>query len=101
MRKSRKGRNPIGSSFEDFLREQGLYAEVREAAAKTVLAWQISQEMKRQKLSKAAMARKLGTSPTEIYRVLDPRNDSVSLATLKKAAAALGKRLHLELIDAA
>jgi len=101
MRKPKKVRSAIGSSFESFLREQGLYEEVREVAAKTVLAWQISQEMKRQKLSKAAMARKLGTSPTEIYRVLDPRNDAVSLATLKKAAAALGKRLHLELVDAA
>ncbi|HUK08848.1 MAG TPA: XRE family transcriptional regulator [Stellaceae bacterium] len=100
MRKGKKDRGPIGSSFEDFLREQGLYEEAREAAVKSVLAWQISEEMKRQKLSKAAMARKLGTSPTEIYRVLDPRNHAVSLATLMKAAAVLGKRLHLELVDA-
>lgn len=55
--------------------------------------------MKDQGMSKTALAAKLGTSRTEVYRVLDPKNDTVSLATMKKAAAAVGKKLRLELID--
>jgi antitoxin HicB len=74
--------------------------EVYEHALKAVLAWQLEQAMKRQKLSKAALAKRLGTSRTEIYRVLDPENEAVSLGTLKKAAAAVGKKLRLELVDA-
>jgi antitoxin HicB len=91
---------PAGETLEAFLEEQGIRDEVYEHALKAVLAWQLGQEMKRQKLSKAALAKRLGTSRTEIYRVLDPENEAVSLGTLKKAAAAVGKKLRLELVDA-
>ncbi|HEX6842915.1 MAG TPA: helix-turn-helix domain-containing protein [Stellaceae bacterium] len=98
-----KGRDtgPVGSSFDDWLREEGIREEVRMAAAKAVLAWQLAQEMKRLKLSKAAFAARLGTSKSQVYRVLDPENETVSIETLKKAAAAVGKKLRLELVDAA
>ncbi len=97
----RRGPGPVGSSFDDWLREEGIYDEVRMATAKAVLAWQLAQQMKRLKMSKAAFAAKLGTSKSQVYRVLDPKNDAVSLATLKKAAAAVGKKLRLRLVDAA
>ena len=93
-------RGPVGETFEDFLEEQGIRDEVYEHAIKAVLAWQLAEAMRRQNLTKKALAEKLGTSRTEIYRVLDPQNEAVSLGTLKRAAAALGKRLKLDLVDA-
>ncbi len=100
MARRKRDPGPIGETFESFLEEQGIRDEVREHALKAVLAWRLGDEMRRQKLSKAALAKRLGTSRTEIYRVLDPENEAVSLGTLKKAAAALGKRLRLDLVDA-
>jgi antitoxin HicB len=92
---------PAGDTFETFLEQQGIRDEVYEHAIKAVLAWELGQAMKRQKLTKTALAVRLGTSRTEIYRLLDPNNDAVSLATLKRAAAAVGKRLKVDLVDAA
>ncbi len=100
MARRKRDPGPIGETFESFLEEQGIRDEVYEHALKAVLAWRLGDEMRRQKLSKAALAKRLGTSRTEIYRVLDPENEAVSLGTLKKAAAALGKRLRLDLVDA-
>jgi antitoxin HicB len=100
MARRKRHTGPAGETLEAFLEEQGIRDEVYEHALKAVLAWQLGQEMKRQKLSKAALAKRLGTSRTEIYRVLDPENEAVSLGTLKKAAAAVGKKLRLELVDA-
>lgn len=100
MARRKRDPGPVGESFESFLEEQGIRDEVYEHALKAVLAWQLDQEMKRQKLSKTALAKRLGTSRTEIYRVLDPANEAVSLGTLKKAAVAVGKKLRLELVDA-
>ncbi len=101
MARKKRARSPAGDTLESFLEEHGLRDEVYEHAIKAVIAWQLGAAMKRQKLSKTALAAKLGTSRTEIYRVLDPENDAVSLATLKRAAAALGLRLKLDLVDAA
>jgi antitoxin HicB len=92
---------PVGSRFDNWLKEEGIFDEVRTATAKAVLAWQLVCEMKWQKITKTPLAKKLGTSRTEIYRVLDPQNEAVSLGTLKRAAAALGKRLRFDLVDAA
>lgn len=93
--------NPhVGSNFEDFLREEGILDDVTTIAVKRTLALQLEAEMKRQRLSKSELARRLETSPTQIARLLDPDNDRVQLATLQKTAAAVGKRLRLELVDA-
>jgi len=88
----------IGSSFDDFLREDGIYEEVTAAAIKRVLARQIQQAMKDNGLSKAAMARRMDTSRAALDRLLDPENDSVTLATLSRAALAVGRRLQLDLV---
>ena len=88
----------IGGDFDDFLREQGLLEEVEAAAAKRVIAFQITQEMKRARLTKSEMAQRMETSRAAVDRLLDPRNHSVTLSTLERAAAAVGKRLKIELV---
>jgi len=87
----------IGSNFDDFLADEGLLAEAEAVAVKRVIAFQIQQMMEERHLSKSAMARLMNTSRTAINRLLDPDNPSVTLATLEKAALALGKRLEVSL----
>ncbi len=89
----------IGSSFEDFLKEEGIYEEVQAQAVKEILAWQIDQAIKTQGLTKAEMARRMQTSRAQLDRLLDPKNTSITLHTLQRAAAILGKRLRLDLVD--
>lgn len=89
-----------GSSFDDFLEEEGYRDEVESAAIKRVLAWQFQQEMVRQQKTKRAMAEELKTSRSQLDRLLDPQNTAVSLDTLTRAAQVLGKRLVLEIRDA-
>ena len=89
-----------GSSFDSFLEENGILAEAEAYAVKAVLAWQLAQEMKAQKLSKLRMAKQLKTSRTQVSRILDPTNDAVTIESLSEAARVLGKRIHLELVDA-
>ena len=90
--------NPhFGSSFEDFLKEEGIADEVNSAAIKHVLAWQIEREMKRQGITKVEMARRMGTSRAHLDRLLDPKNDKVQIDTVQRAASAIGRKLRLEL----
>lgn len=90
----------VGSSFDDFLEEEGILAEVSTIALKRVLAWQISQAMEIQGFSKASMADAMNTSRSSLDRLLDPDNVAVTLKTMDRAATALGKRLRIELVDA-
>ena len=91
--------NPhIGSSFEDFLNEEGIYEEVTAAAVKRVLAWQIDQSRRTQGLSKSELAKRMHTSRSQVERLLDPANTQVQLDTLQRAAVALGRRLVVELV---
>jgi antitoxin HicB len=92
--------NPhIGSSLDDLLEEDGILAEVNAVALKRVLAWQVLQEMKNRGLSKSQMAAAMSTSRPSLERLLDPSNVSVTLKTMDRAAAVLGKRLRIELVD--
>ena len=86
-----------GQPFEDFLREQGAYEQTTETAIKRVLAWQLQAAMQEQRISKVEMAKRLATSRSQLDRLLDPDNDTVTLATLAKAAHALGRTIKLEL----
>jgi antitoxin HicB len=90
-----------GSTFDSFLEEEGILEEVDSAAIKRVIAWQLSQAMKERKLTKKAMAERIGTSRSQLDRLLDPENNSVHLQTIARAARALGKRLRIEMVDAA
>jgi antitoxin HicB len=99
MRKTRKVKNPhIGGSFDDFLKEEGIYEAVQTTAIKRVLASQLEQAMKSRKLTKLEMARRMRTSRVQLNRLLDPDNDSVTLATLRRAAAVVGREVRLELV---
>lgn len=89
----------VGSSFSDFLEEEGRREEAEAVAVKRVLAWQIEEAMRLQGISKAEMARRLRTSRTQLARLLDPQQTHVELATMQRAAAALGKRLQLDLVE--
>ncbi len=91
--------HPIGSSFESFLEEEGLLDSVDEAAIKEVIAWQIEKGMSKQGLTKTALAEAMQTSRTQVNRLLDPANTGVSMHTLYRAAAVLGKSLRIELVD--
>jgi len=91
--------NPhFGSSFDDWVKEQGIYEEVTTHAVKRVLAWQIGQVMKAEGISKAEMARRMHTIRTQLDRLLDPDNDKVQLDTVQRAAAAIGRTLKFELV---
>ncbi len=87
----------IGSNFDEFLRDEQLLDDVETTAIKRVIAFQIAQEMKRRKLTKMEMASRMKTSRAALERLLDPTNPSVTLATLERAASALGKKLRVEL----
>ena len=90
-----KGR--AGQFFEDFLAEEGVREETTERAVKRVLAFQLAAEMKARNISKAEMARRMGTSRSQLDRLLDPGNGAVTLAALARAAKAVGRSLRLEL----
>lgn len=93
--------NPhIGSSFDDFLAEGGILEECEAAALKEVLALQIEAAMRELGLNKVQMARRMHTSRAQLDRLLDPGNTSVTLNTMQRAAAVLGKRVRLDLVDA-
>ena len=91
---------PIGSNFDDFLKEEGLYELSTASAIKKVLALQIEEAMKAQQLTKTAMAKRMRTSRAALNRLLDNTDTSLTLTTLASAAAALGKGVRVELIPA-
>lgn len=87
----------IGSSFDDFLEEEGTQGEVENVAIKRVLSWQLRQEMDKKRLSKTMMARAMKTSRAQLDRLLDDTNDKVQLDTMIRGAKAVGRKLKLEL----
>ncbi|MBK7543106.1 MAG: XRE family transcriptional regulator [Candidatus Competibacteraceae bacterium] len=90
--------NPyIGSSLEEFLTEEGRLEEATATAVKRVLAWQIAERMKEERITKAEMARRMRTSRSQLDRLLDPEKTTVQLNTLLEAAKALGRQLRVEL----
>lgn len=97
MSKTKSG--GLGSSFEDFLKETGDYEAVTKAALKQVLAWQLERVREQQGVTKAALAERMKTSRSQLNRLLDPDNDDVTLGALQRAAAALGRRIKLELTE--
>jgi DNA-binding phage protein len=85
----------IGTDFDEFLREEGIFEEVEAAAIKKVLACMIEQAMAETHITKSEMARRMGTSRTQLDRLLDPANPSVTLSTVAKAATAIGKKISI------
>jgi antitoxin HicB len=87
----------MGSSIDDFLKEEGIFEETQAQAIKEVVAWQLAEAMKKKKISKSKMAVLLKTSRTQIDRLLDPKND-ITLSSLQRAAAMVGRRVLVELV---
>jgi hypothetical protein len=87
-----------GSSFDEFLAEQGLLQECEEHAIKRILAGRIKAAMEAERLTKAAMAARMRTSRRALDRLLNPKDTGMTLHTLKRAAAAVGRQLRLELV---
>jgi antitoxin HicB len=100
VRKSHKVIDHSGSTFDSFLEQEGIRKEVEAVAIKRVLAWQLSQAMQEQQKTKQAMAKQLHTSRSQLDRLLDPQNVSVTLDTITRAARALGKRVIIRVTDA-
>ena len=97
MRKKEKGYIDRSETFDEFLAKDGLLAETEDAALKEIIADQIKVAMKEERLTKAAMAARMKTSRRQLDRLLDPNNPSVTLATLRRAATAVGRNLRVDL----
>jgi antitoxin HicB len=87
----------MGSSIDDFLKKEGIFEEAQAQAVKEVVAWQLAEAMKKRKISKSKMASLLKTSRTQVDRLLDPKND-ITLSSLQRAAAMVGRRVSIELV---
>jgi len=87
----------VGSSLDDFLKNEGIYEETQALAIKEVVVWQLMEAMKKQSLSKARLATLLKTSRSQVDRLLDPTRD-VTLSTLQRAAALVGRKVQIELV---
>ena len=94
---SKKQNAHIASSLDDFLKDEGTFEEVQTQAIKEIVAWQLAEAMKVRGVSKAGMAKLLRTSRTQINRLLDPASD-VTLSSLQRAAALVGRQVRLELV---
>ncbi len=88
----------IGTSLEDWLEEEGILQESTLAAAKKVIAWQLSEEMRKKKITKMRMAELMETSRAQLDRVLDPMSSNTTLETLQRAAKIVGRELRVELV---
>ena len=99
-RKRPAKRARVGSSFDDFLREEGTFEETQSLAIKRVIAWALAQEMEKKSITKTAMAARMETSRSQLDRLLDPENADVKLDTLSRAARAVDCELRVELVAA-
>jgi antitoxin HicB len=87
----------MGSSIDDFLKEQDIFEESQAQAIKEVVAWQLEEAMRKQKISKNRMATLLKTSRTQVDRLLDAKDD-ITLSSLQRAAAMVGRRVTIQLV---
>lgn len=95
----KKSRSSSGlSTFDGLLAEDGTLENFQAAAIKEILAWQIEKAMKDQKISKKRLAEQMGTSRSQVGRLLDPKDGNVTLTTLQRAAAIVGRKVRLELV---
>lgn len=96
---ARKANPHIGSDFDDFLREEGVYDQAEAVAVKRVLAYELERNMQKAQLTKTDMAKRMGTTRAQLDRLLNPENPATTLQTLVKAAGAVGKRVKISLVS--
>jgi predicted XRE-type DNA-binding protein len=87
----------VGSSLDDFLKEEGIFEEAQAQAIKEVIAWQLAEAMKKKNISRRRMATLLKTSRTQVNRLLDPKDD-ITLSSLQRAALLVGRKVRVELV---
>ena len=100
QKRLRQGTNIAAVSFEDFLKQEGFLENVQAAAFKRALALKVNDMMKEKRMNKSAMAARMRTSRAAVHRLLDPKNTSVTLATLNRAARSLGCKVKIEFVPA-
>jgi DNA-binding phage protein len=88
----------LGTHLEDLLAEDGRLEEATLNAVKSVIAWQLGEEMRKKKITKARMAEMMKTSRAQLDRVLDPESGNTTIETLQRAAKIVGRGLRVELI---
>ena len=94
-----KAKNPHwGSTLDDFLQEEGIHQQATTAAIKSVIAMQLEREMKKKRITKKRLAELMRTSRAQVDRILDPDKGNVTIDTLQRAAALVGRQLRLELV---
>ena len=99
--KAKTSSNPHrGSDLREFLTEAGVLPETEALALKRAVALQFQQILEREHVSKTQFARRMKTSRAALDRMLDPENPSLTVSTLGKAAAALGRKVELRLVPA-
>lgn len=86
-----------GSNLDDFLKDEGVFGETQALAVKEVVAWQLAEAMQQRSINKTQLANLLKTSRSQVDRLLDPTRD-VTLSTLHRAAALVGRKLQIELV---
>ncbi|MSQ72378.1 MAG: Fis family transcriptional regulator [Betaproteobacteria bacterium] len=87
----------LGSGIDDFLKDEGVFEEAQAQAVKEVVAWQLAQAMEKKNISKNKMAKMLKTSRSQVDRLLDAKDD-ITLSSLQRAAAIVGRRVSIELV---
>lgn len=87
-----------GSTLDDFLKEEGVYEQFKAVVEKEVIAWQLSEAMKAQRISKKRMAELMKTSRSQIDKLLNPKDGNITLETLHRAASVIGKRFEYKLV---
>lgn len=92
--------NHVGSNFDDFLKEEGLFDEATAIAVKRVIAWQIDKAMKVKGVNKSTLAKRMQTSRTVVDRILDATDTGLTLDTMTRAATALGFQVKVDLVEA-
>jgi DNA-binding transcriptional regulator LsrR (DeoR family) len=93
-----KKKNPHwGTPLDDFLAEDGIREAAKAEALTRVIAWQLTQEMERQGITKAALAERMHTSRAQVDRILKAKGN-VTIESLQRAAALVGRELRLELV---
>lgn len=85
-----------GSNFDDFLEQEGIIEEVSAKAHKRLLALQLADIMQEKSITKTSLAKKLNTSSSQVDRILDPDNTSITIEVLERVAHAVGKKLHIK-----
>jgi predicted XRE-type DNA-binding protein len=96
--KAKANKSHWGSTLDEFLEEDGDREEFQAVAIKEVLAWQLTQAMKAKNLSRKKLAESMGTSRSQVSRLLDPKDGNVTLVTLQRAAALVGRKVRLDLV---